>query len=69
MSLRFSLVRVSTRNNLGTAFFQTGDHTLAKVEHREVLAMLEARDERIPHLRDREGGYDVYLETLINLQR
>lgn len=60
---------VSTRNNLGTAFFQTGEHTLAKAEHREVLTLLEARNERLSHLQENEGGYDVYIETLVNLQR
>lgn len=31
--------------------------------------MLEARDETLSHLQDHEGGYDVYVETLVNLQR
>eukprot|EP00903_Cladosiphon_okamuranus_P013259 g12363.t1 len=60
---------VMLRNNLGTAFFQSGEHTLAKIEHREVLAMLEASNERLSHVQDGERGYDVYIETLVNLQR
>lgn len=57
------------RNNVGAAFFQLGEHTLAKLEHQAVLAILEPRCEAFPRLRADEEKCDVYLDTLVNLHR
>lgn len=57
------------RNNVGGALFQLGEHTLAKVEHQAVLAILEARREAFPRLQVDEKECDVFLETLVNLHR
>ena len=56
-------------NNVGTALFQLGAHTLAKVEHHAVLAILEARCKGVPRLQVGEEECDVYLDTLVNLHR
>lgn len=57
------------RNNLGTALFQKGEHTLAKVEHRAVLALLEATNIGLSQPGGRSEGHDVYIDTLVNLHR
>ena len=57
------------RNNVGTAFYQLGEHTLAKAEHEAVLALLEARREDPRRLDDDAEDWDVYLDTLVDLHR
>lgn len=66
----FSLLYQLARNNLGTALFQMGEHTLAKVEHRTVLALLEAGKKRPSEQQDGASGeFDIYVDTLVNLHR
>ncbi|CAM9226433.1 unnamed protein product [Hapterophycus canaliculatus] len=61
---------VMLRNNLGTALFQMGEHTLAKVEHRAVLAILEDGKKGQLHQSDGAGReFDTYVDTLVNLHR
>ncbi|CAM9596349.1 unnamed protein product [Ectocarpus sp. 4 AP-2014] len=60
---------VMLRNNFGTALFQLGEHTLAKLEHQAVLELLKASDESMPQRRAESGEYDVYVDTLVNLHR
>lgn len=50
---------------MGTALFQLGEHTLAKAEHLAVLDALELGGSHSVG----DGGYDVYVETLVNLHR
>ncbi|CAN0203505.1 unnamed protein product, partial [Ectocarpus fasciculatus] len=58
---------VMLRNNFGTALFQLGEHTLAKLEHQAVLELLKASAESMPQRRADET--DVYVDTLVNLHR
>ncbi|CAM9624943.1 unnamed protein product [Ectocarpus sp. 8 AP-2014] len=60
---------VMLRNNFGTALFQLGEHTLAKLEHQAVLELLKASDESMPQRRAESGENDVYVDTLVNLHR
>ncbi|CAM9712143.1 unnamed protein product, partial [Ectocarpus sp. 13 AM-2016] len=60
---------VMLRNNFGTALFQLGEHTLAKLEHQAVLELLKAGDESMPLRRAESGEGDVYVDTLVNLHR
>jgi len=49
--------------------FQKGEHTLAKVEHRAVLALLEAINVGLSQPGGGDEGHDVYIDTLVNLHR
>lgn len=69
LTLCLSFAPTIIRNNLGTALFQIGEHTLAKVEHTAVLALLEEREESVPQPRDANDAYDVHIDTLVNLHR
>lgn len=57
------------RNNLGTALFQLGEYSLAKVEHQAVLDLFESEDDGLPSVDDGDAGYDVYVDTLVNMYR
>lgn len=45
-----------------------GEHTLAKEEHRAVLTLLDAIDDRISRP-DHNDQTDVYVDTLVNMHR
>ncbi|CAM9356113.1 unnamed protein product, partial [Sphacelaria rigidula] len=60
---------VMLRNNLGTALYQMGDHTLAKEEHRAVLALLGAQVKEKPTRGGANGERDVYIDTMVNMHR
>lgn len=55
---------------MGTALFQMGEHTLAKIEHQAVLDLLESEVAygRTQH-QGRKGSNDVYIDTLVNMHR
>lgn len=46
-----------------------GEHTLAKVEHTAVLALLAEANESLAQPRDVNDDNGVYIDTLVNLHR
>lgn len=46
-----------------------GDHTLAKEEHRAVLALLGAQVKEKPTRGGANGERDVYIDTMVNMHR
>lgn len=65
-------IRSTNRNNLGTALFQAGEHTLAKREHLAVLELIGTGNDTVYSPSPPENGeeeHDIYIDTLVNLHR